>query len=284
MPRLAAHIDDAAAAVRERWSRTPRVGVILGSGLGDLAKGIVADATIDYADIPRFPKTTAIGHAGKLVCGTLEGAPVIAFQGRFHLYEGHSAELAGLPVRLLKALGGEALIVSNAAGGLNPQYATGDVMLIEDQINLMFRNPLVGLNDDALGPRFPDMSAPYDRELQRHAVRIAMEHRFLLHRGVYVGMLGPTYETRAEYRMARRLGGDAVGMSTVPEVIVARHAGLRVLGLSTITNLGSADALGETSGHNVLAVAATAAGKLSAIVRGVVAELAARNRTGQDAD
>jgi purine-nucleoside phosphorylase len=263
-------IDAAADAVRQQWPLSPRAGIILGSGLGELAGEIDAAATIDYADLPHFPRTTAIGHAGKLVCGRLAGVPVVAFQGRFHLYEGHSPQTAGFPVRLLKALGGESLIVSNAAGGLNPQYSTGDVMLIDDHINLMFDNPLVGVNDDALGPRFPDMSSPYDRDLQRQAVKIAMSEGFVLHRGVYVGMLGPTYETRSEYRMCRQLGGDVVGMSTVPEVIVARHASLRVLGLSTITNIGSPDALTETSGHDVLAVAATAAGKLSAIVRGIV--------------
>ncbi len=273
MFEIAAQAEAAADAVRRRWSRPPKAGVILGSGLGGLANEIAAEAVIDYADIPHFPRTTAVGHAGKLVCGTLEGAPVMAFQGRFHLYEGHAPERAGLPVRLLKALGGEALVVSNAAGGLNPQYATGDVMLIDDHINLMFGNPLVGVNDDSLGPRFPDMSSPYDRDLQRQAMQIAIRQGFVLHRGVYVAVLGPNYETRAEYRMLRRLGGDAVGMSTVPEVIVAAHAGLRVLGLSTITNVGSPDALSETTAHNVLAVAATAADKLAAIVRGVVREL-----------
>ena len=273
MLNLAAQIDAAATAVRRKWDETPAAGIILGSGLGGLAAQLDAAAVIDYADIPGFPKTTAIGHAGKLVCGKLEGKAVVAFQGRFHLYEGHSPELAGMPVRLLKAVGGQVLIVSNAAGGLNPQYGTGDVMLIDDQINLMFANPLVGVNDDNLGPRFPDMSSPYDRQLQALAVKIAMREGFVLHRGVYVAVLGPNYETRAEYRLLRRLGGDAVGMSTVPEVIVAQHAGLRVLGLSTITNVGSADALTETSGHDVLAVAATAADKLSAIVRGVVKAL-----------
>lgn len=270
---LAERIEAAADVVRQRWPHSPRAGIILGSGLGELAGEIDAGATIDYADLPHFPRTTAMGHAGKLVCGKLAGVPVVAFQGRFHLYEGHSPQTAGMLVRLLKALGGETLIVSNAAGGLNPQYGTGDVMVIDDHINLMFANPLVGVNDEALGPRFPDMSSPYDRELQRQAVNIAMSEGFILHRGVYVGMLGPTYETRGEYRMCRQLGGDAVGMSTVPEVIVARHAGLRVLGLSTITNIGSPDALAETTGHNVLAVAATAAGKLSTIVRGMVQSL-----------
>jgi purine-nucleoside phosphorylase len=273
MLHLAKQIAETAAAVRKHWPVTPVAGIILGSGLGDLASAIDAEAAIDFADLPHFPRTTAIGHAGKLVCGTLAGKPVIAFQGRFHLYEGHSAETAALPVRLLNALGGDALIVSNAAGGLNPQYATGDVMLIDDHINLMFANPLIGVNDDKLGPRFPDMSSPYDRRLQRIAVDVAMREPFILHRGVYVAVLGPNYETRAEYRMLRRLGGDAVGMSTVPEVIAARHAGMRVLGLSTITNVGSPDALSETSAHDVLNVAATAATKLGAIVRGVIEAL-----------
>jgi purine-nucleoside phosphorylase len=269
------HIAEQARAVAEvvkrRWAEAPRAGIILGSGLGDLASEIEAETTFDYAELPHFPQTTAIGHAGRLICGRLAGAPVVAFQGRFHLYEGHSPEQAGFPVRVLKTLGGRTLIVSNAAGGLNPQYSAGDVMLIDDHINLMFDNPLVGMNDDALGPRFPDMSSPYSRSLQRQAMEVAMRERFLLHRGVYVAVLGPNYETRAEYRMLRRLGGDAVGMSTVPEVLVARHSGMRVLGLSTITNVGSPDALGKTSAHDVLAVAATAASKLGAIVRGVVA-------------
>jgi purine-nucleoside phosphorylase len=270
MLQLAQQIAETVAAVRRHWRGTPAAGIILGSGLGDLANEIEAEATIDYADLPHFPRTTAIGHAGKLVCGTLAGKPVVAFQGRFHLYEGHAPQTAGLPVRLLQALGAKTLIVSNAAGGLNPQYATGDVMLIDDQMNLLFANPLVGVNDDALGPRFPDMSSPYDRRLQQRAVEIARDEGFTLHRGVYIAVLGPNYETRAEYRMLRRLGGDAVGMSTVPETIVARHAGMRVLGLSTITNVGSADALSETTAHDVLNVAATAASKLSAIIRGLV--------------
>ncbi|MBX3432393.1 MAG: purine-nucleoside phosphorylase [Pirellulales bacterium] len=273
MIRLAATIAESASAVRRHWDATPVAGIILGSGLGGLANEIDATATIAYGDIPHFPKSTAVGHAGRLVCGMLAGKPVVAFQGRFHLYEGWSAEQASLPVRLMKALGAEALVVSNAAGGLNPQFRVGDVMLIDDQINLMFANPLVGVNDDALGPRFPDMCAPYDPLLQEVAATVALEHKFPLRRGVYVGMLGPTYETRSEYRMCRTIGGDAVGMSTVPEVVAAIHAGMRVLGISTITNVGSPDALGETTAHDVLNAAATAADKLAAIVRGVVRSL-----------
>jgi purine-nucleoside phosphorylase len=273
MLHTAAQIAETAAAVRKRWSKTPRAGIILGSGLGELANEIDAEATIDYADLPNFPRVSAIGHAGRLVCGQLAGIPVAAFQGRFHLYEGRTPQEAAMPVRLLQALGAGTLVVSNAAGGLNPQHAAGDVMLIDDQINLLLGNPLVGVNDDALGPRFPDMSSPYDPDLQNVAVKIAQREGFVLHRGVYVAVLGPNYETRAEYRMLRRLGGDAVGMSTVPEVIVARHASMRVLGLSTITNVGSPDALKETTAHDVLNVAATAASKLSKIVHGVVGSL-----------
>jgi len=272
MLELANKVNAAADAVRQQWAVTPSVGIILGSGLGGLADQIEVAASIDYTDLPNFPQATALGHTGQLVCGTLEGVPLVAFQGRFHLYEGHTAQQSTLPVRLLKALGADKLVVTNAAGGVNPAYSVGDVMLIDDQINLMFANPLVGVNDDALGPRFPDMSAPYDAELGELAASIARGNDFVLHRGVYLAMLGPTYETRAEYRMARRLGGDAVGMSTVPEVVAAQHAGLRVLGLTTITNVGSPDAPSATSGHDVIAAAGTAAEKLTSIIKGVVAE------------
>jgi purine-nucleoside phosphorylase len=273
MLHLADQIAEATAKVRQQWRETPTAGVILGSGLGDLAKEIDGEATIDYADLPHFPHTTAVGHAGKLVCGTLAGKPVVAFQGRFHLYDGHTAETASLPVRLLKALGGKVLIVSNAAGGLNPLYGAGDIMLIDDHSNLMFANPLIGVNDESLGPRYPDMSRPYDPLLQACAGSIALEQQISLRSGTYVAVLGPNYETRAEYRMLRRLGGDAVGMSTVPEVIAARHADLRVLGLSTITNVSSPDAPTATSAHDVLDAAANAAYKVSAIVRGVLEAL-----------
>ncbi|MDZ4656509.1 MAG: purine-nucleoside phosphorylase [Bythopirellula sp.] len=273
MQHVAEQIAAAAQAVRERWPDTPRAGIVLGSGLGALAEEIKVDTKIDYADIPNFVKSTALGHKGQLVCGHLEDVPVMAFQGRFHLYEGYSAEQAALPARLTKALGANALIVSNAAGGLNPHYSVGDVMVIEDHINMMFANPLIGVNDDNLGPRFPDMSCPYDHEFMEIAACVARREDFVLHRGVYVAMLGPTYETRAEYRMARRLGGDVAGMSTVPEVIAARHADMRVLGLSTITNVGSPDAPTSTTGHDVLAAAMTASAKLTKIVRGTVASL-----------
>jgi purine-nucleoside phosphorylase len=235
-----------------------------------VGEAIELEAAIDYCEVPHFLKSTAVGHRGRLVCGKLSGVPVVAMQGRFHCYEGYSAERATFPVRVMIAMGIELLIVSNAAGGLNPNFACGDVMVIDDHINLLNRNPLVGVNDDQLGPRFPDMGAPYDRRLGDQALAIARREDFVCHRGVYVAMLGPTYETRAEIRMLRYIGGDAAGMSTVPEAIVAIHAGVRVLGLSTITNICSPDKQVTTSGHEVVATAETARGKLQAIVSGVI--------------
>jgi purine-nucleoside phosphorylase len=270
MHHLAAQIEESGTFVRGRWSAQPRCGIILGSGLGSVGDSIELDTAIDYGDIPNFLKSTAVGHKGRLLCGRLGGVPVVAMQGRFHCYEAYSAERATFPVRVMKALGIELLIVSNAAGGLNPNFAAGDVMVIDDHINLLNRNPLIGINDDDLGPRFPDMSAPYDRRLGERALAIARCEDFACHRGVYIAMLGPTYETRAEIRMLRYLGGDAVGMSTVPEAIVAAHAGLRVLGLSTITNVCSPDAPHIASGEAVVAMAETARDKLKAIVSGIV--------------
>jgi purine-nucleoside phosphorylase len=272
MLHLAAQIEESAAYVRTRWNSRPRCGIILGSGLGSVGEAIELDATIDYGDVPNFLKSTAVGHRGRLLCGKLGGVPVIAMQGRFHCYEGYSAERATFPVRVMNALGIELLMVSNAAGGLNSNFACGDLMVVDDHINLLNRNPLVGVNDDTLGPRFPDMGAPYDRRLGDQALAIARNNDFVCHRGVYAAMLGPTYETRAEIRMLRYFDADAVGMSTVPEAIVAIHAGLPVLGLSTITNICSPDKQVSTSGHAVIATAETARDKLLAIVTGIVAE------------
>ncbi|MCC7475287.1 MAG: purine-nucleoside phosphorylase [Pirellulales bacterium] len=270
MHHLCPQIAEAAAFVRTRWNGQPRCGIILGSGLGGVGDAIELEAAIDYGNIPHFLKSTAIGHHGRLLCGKLRGVPVVAMQGRFHCYEGYSAERATFPVRVMNALGIELLIVSNAAGGLNPNYACGDVMVLDDHINLLNRNPLIGVNDDQLGPRFPDMGAPYDRQLGDAALAIARQHDFVCHRGVYAAMLGPTYETRAEIRMLRYFCADAAGMSTVPEVLVAVHAGLRVLGLSTITNICSPDIRHTTSGHEVIATAETARDKLQAIVVAIV--------------
>jgi purine-nucleoside phosphorylase len=270
MHHLVDQINESVDFIHGSWKCRPRAGIILGSGLGSVGHVLERDAEIDYRDIPHFLRSTAVGHRGQLLCGRLSGVPVIAMQGRFHCYEGYSAERATFPIRVMKALGIELLIVSNAAGGLNPQFAAGDLMVIDDHINLLNRNPLVGINDDRLGTRFPDMSGPYDRRLGDRAMEIARRDNFVCHRGVYIAMLGPTYETRAEIRMLRYIGGDAVGMSTVPEVIVAAHARLRVLGLSTITNVCSPDVPHTTSGEEVVATAGTARDKLRAIVAGVI--------------
>ncbi len=272
MLHLRQQLDEAAKFVSHKWSERPRVGIILGSGLGSVGDAIEHNVVIDYPHIPHFLRSTAVGHRGRLLCGHLAGVPVVAMQGRFHCYEGYPAERATLPVRVMKALGIDLLVVSNAAGGLNPSFQCGDVMVIDDHINFMNRNPLVGINDDRLGPRFPDMSTPYDRRLAENALAIARKQDFACHRGVYIAMLGPTYETRAEIRMLRYLGGDAVGMSTVPEVLVAAHSDLRVLGLSTITNVCSPDVPHTTSGEEVVATAQTAREKLRAIVEGVITE------------
>ena len=273
MQGLAKQIESAVQAVQKRWDCTPRVGLILGSGLAGLADAMCVEEVIQYSEITCLPQATSLGHNGQLLCGMLAGCKTVTMQGRFHIYEGYSPQQATLSVRLLKALGVDVLLVTNAAGGINPSYQVGDVMLIHDQINLSFRNPLVGINDESLGPRFPDMSEPYDLKFEKLAIRIARQQNFVLHRGVYVALLGPTYETRAEYRMARQIGGDAVGMSTVPEVIVARHAGLRVLGLSAITNVGTPDHLTPTTGHQVLEAASKALPKLNSIFQGVLQTL-----------
>ncbi len=272
MQQLVGQIEESVAYIRKEWLGQPRVGIILGSGQGAVGDEIEVERSFDYGIVPHFSKSTAVGHRGRLLCGRLGNVPVIAMQGRFHCYEGYSAERATFPVRVMKALGIELLILSNAAGGLNPNFAVGDIMVIDDHINLLNRNPLVGVNDDRLGPRFPDMSAPYDRKLGDCALAIARRTDFVCHRGVYVAVLGPNYETRAEIRMLRCLGADAVGMSTVPEAIVAAHAGLRVLGLSTITNVCSPDVPHSTSGEEVVATANIAQDKLRAIVNEVIVE------------
>lgn len=271
--RWQAQRQEMAEFVRRRWPCTPDVGVVLGSGLGVLARELKAPVVCDYAEIPHFVATTAVGHRGRLLCGEFAGRHAIFFQGRFHLYEGHSPQQAALPIRLLQGLGCPIVVLTNAAGGVRPTLRVGDVMLIDDHINLLFANPLRGPRDELFAPRCPDMSTPYDRTLQERLLQVARGAGVPLQRGVYVGMRGPTYETRAEYRMCRRLGGDAVGMSTIPETLAARHAGMRVAGLSTITNVGSPDAPLATSGHDVVHAAAAAAGKIAVLLRGLVAEL-----------
>jgi len=267
-------VQEAADALRQRVGETARVGIILGTGLGKLAAEIEARETVPYGEIPHFPLSTVESHEGRLIAGTLRGVEVLAMQGRFHLYEGYSAWQITLPVRVMAALGVETLLISNAAGGMNPLYRRGDLMLTTDHINLQGVNPLTGPNVDAWGPRFPDMSAPYDRDLRDVAEAAALERGIRLQQGVYVAVVGPNLETRAEYRFLRGIGADVVGMSTVPEVIVARHQGLRCLAISVVTDECFPDALEPVSIEDVLAAAAEAEPKLTTLMGDVVETLA----------
>jgi purine-nucleoside phosphorylase len=266
-------VQAAADAVRARFTTSPLAGIILGTGLGGLAREIDVAATVEYADIPGFPLSTVESHAGRLLCGMLGGKPVVAMQGRFHRYEGYSLQQVTFPVRVLRALGADTLIVSNACGGMREEWAPGDLMLIADHINLLGDNPLVGPNDDRLGPRFPDMSAPYDAELRALAREVAAGQGTLLREGVYVAVTGPNLETRAEYRMLRAIGADVVGMSTVPEVIVAVHGGMRVLGVSIITDQCIPETLVPAELATIIATAGRAEPRLTALVRGVMERL-----------
>ena len=243
MLELHQKIEEAVAAIRAVWPQTPHVGVILGTGLGSFAEQIEIHVSLDYEEIPNFPRATATSHRGRLIGGTIDGLPVLAMEGRFHMYEGYSLKEITLPVRVMKHMGTQMLVVSNACGGMNPYYKCGDIMLIDDHINLMGDNPLIGINDDRLGPRFPDMSQPYDFGLIEQTLQIAREENVHVHRGVFVAVSGPNLETRAEYRFLRMVGADVVGMSTVPEVIVAVHCGLRVVGFSVVTDLCFPDSL-----------------------------------------
>jgi purine-nucleoside phosphorylase len=271
MADLFDQVNETAQAIRARWSGQPHIGIILGTGLGGLAEEILAEKIIPYDDIPHFPSSTVVTHAGRLVCGQLAGKSVMAMEGRFHFYEGYTLRQITLPVRVMKALGCEILIVSNACGGMNPQFAKGDLMLIEDHINLIGDNPLIGPNDDRLGLRFPDMCRPYDTQLIALAQQAALEERIVCHKGVFVAVAGPNLETRAEYRFLRCIGADVVGMSTVPEIIVAVHAGLRSLGISVITDICLPDALEPVNLPDIIATANAAEKKLRALVKRVVA-------------
>ncbi len=266
-----AKVEAAATYIRERTTLQPRLGIILGTGLGELAREIEAETTLPYEEIPHFPLSTVESHHGRLIIGHLSGVPVYALQGRFHLYEGYTPRQVTFPVRVLATLGIDTLFISNAAGGMNPLFRRGDLMLITDHINLLGQNPLVGPNVEAWGPRFPDMSEPYDPELRRLAEEKALELGIKLQQGVYVAVLGPNLETKAEYRFLRLIGADAVGMSTVPEVIVARHMNLRVLAISVITDECFPDALEPLSLEAVLAAAAEAEPRLTRLMKAVVA-------------
>lgn len=267
------HIQEAAGVVRAKWPTPPKVGIILGTGLGKLTEDIAAEAVFPYEAIPHMPRSTAPTHKGQFVCGRLEGVPVVAMEGRFHFYEGWTLQQVTFPVRVMKALGCDVLVVSNACGGMNPQWGKGDLMLIEDHINLLGDNPLIGPNDDRLGERFPDMCHAYDRDLLMLGKKVAMEEQITCHQGVFVAVSGPNLETRAEYRFLRQIGADVVGMSTVPEVIVAVHAKMRVLGVSVITDVCLPDALEPVSLADIVATANVAEKKLRRLVRRVVAAL-----------
>lgn len=258
--------------IRKQYSGIPKWGIILGSGLGKLAHEVEVELKISYQDIPGFPKSTVMGHAGNMIFGKINGIDVLVFQGRFHYYEGYSMDQVALPVRLMHALGIDKLVVSNASGGVNPNFEIGDLMLISDHISLLLpTNPLIGPNDDKTGPRFPDMSEAYSKDLIHKAKNIAKGLNITLQEGVYVGVTGPTFETPAEYKMIKAIGGDAVGMSTVPEVMVANHAGMEVFGLSVITDLGVEGKIVKVTHEDVFRAADLAAEKMTSIVKQLIA-------------
>ena len=266
-------VASAAEVVRGRTSSRPEVAIVLGTGLGALAREIAVEAEIPYGDIPGFPLSTVESHPGRLLVGRLAGRAVVAMQGRFHRYEGYDLQQVTFAVRVLHALGAEILVVSNACGGMHPLWEPGDLVLLSDHINLLGDNPLVGANDERLGPRFPDMSAPYDATLRELARAAALRLGIPLREGVYVAVPGPNLETRAEYRMLRAIGADVVGMSTVPEVIVAVHEGMRVMGISIITDQCLADALEPADIGRIIDTANRAEPQLTKLVTTVVEQL-----------
>lgn len=271
-------IQEAADAVSRRTDYTPRIGLVLGSGLNDLADAVVDADVVSVGDIPHWPTSTAPGHAGRLVIGALEDKPVLVLQGRAHYYEGYQMSRLALPVRVMQRLGVETIILTNAAGGLNPDFEAGDLMLIRDHLNflgLAGHNPLRGPNDDSIGPRFPDMTEAYDPQLRRLAHEVAREQEITLQEGVYAYVAGPSYETPAELRFLLTVGADAVGMSTVPSVVIARHGGMRVLGISTITNIATPDPEPgqETTHEEVLEVGRIVVPRLTHLIHGILRRL-----------
>ncbi len=273
MASLREQIDRAVSVVRARVSLAPQVAIILGSGLGALAGEVRADAVVPYAEIPGFPRSTVEGHAGNLLIGRLEGRAVAVMQGRAHFYEGYSLADVVFPVRVIRALGARVLLVSNAAGGINRLWSSGDLMIIADHINFMGSNPLMGPNDPDLGPRFPDMSQAYEPDLIALAERAALAEGIAIRKGVYAGVHGPSYETPAELRMLRGWGADAVGMSTVPEVIAARHMGMRVLGITAITDMATGEQIKTVTHEDVMAVAREIEPKFIRLVKRIVREM-----------
>lgn len=270
MKSLKQMVEETRDYIRSKIDNKPAIGIILGTGLGSLANHIKAPKSVAYSTIPHFPSTTFEAHAGKLIFGSIAGKEVVVMQGRVHYYEGYSLEEITYPIRVMRALGASYLMESNAAGGINPLFKAGDLMIIEDHINLFGDNPLRGPNEEELGPRFPDMSQPYDHDLIQLAEAVALEEKTKLQKGVYVGVAGPNLETRAEYRLLKLIGADVVGMSTVPEVIVAVHSGLKVLGISCITDMCLPDALKSTSIEEIIKVAEGAEPKLTNLVSKII--------------
>ncbi len=273
MKNIHQQLTETLPCIRQHTDSTPNIGIILGTGLGGLVKEIDIETTIDYTDLPHFPVSTVESHAGKLIFGTLGGKNIVAMQGRFHFYEGYSMKQITYPVRVMKALGVETILISNACGGMNPQYRAGDLMIMQDHINLLGDNPLIGANGDELGPRFPDMSEPYSNELIALAEQVALEKGIKIQKGVYVAVSGPNLETRAEYRFLRTIGADVVGMSTIPECIAAVHAGMKVLGMSVVTDECFPEALKPAKIEDIIATANKVEPDLTYIMKTVVEKL-----------
>lgn len=273
MDQLFEKIQEAARCIQQRITSRPRIGIILGTGLGALTGGIEEEASLPYSDIPYFPVSTVKGHTGKLIVGKLAGKEIIAMAGRFHYYEGYSMQELTFPVRVMGALGVETLMLSNAAGGMNPGFKVGDMMILTDHINLMPEHPLRGANDERLGVRFPDMSEPYSKNMISMAKEVAAVNHYDIKTGVYVGLQGPTFETRAEYEYLARIGGDAVGMSTVPEVIVAIHSGMKVFALSVITDLGIRKEENKITHEEVLEAAEAATPRMTKLFQGIIGKI-----------
>ncbi|MFN3342654.1 MAG: purine-nucleoside phosphorylase [Flavobacteriales bacterium] len=270
---ISTQTQDTVAFLKSKTKLNPDTGIILGTGLGGLVNEIEVETSIPYSEIPHFPVSTVQGHSGKLLIGMLGGKAVVAMQGRFHFYEGYDMKQVTYPVRVMKAFGISTLLLSNAAGGMNPDFRIGEIMFINDHINLFPTNPLIGKNDENLGPRFPDMSEPYDKSLLKNALEIAKKHSIRVKQGVYAGLSGPCYETPAEYRYLRIIGADAVGMSTVPEVIVARHSGMKCFAVSIITDLGIDGKIVEVSHEEVQKVAAESEPLMTLIIRELLGSL-----------
>ena len=273
MSKLISNINETLEVIRKHTNKNYPIGIILGTGLGGLVKDIDVKHQIDYEDLPHFPISTVESHRGKLIFGTINGKNIVAMQGRFHFYEGYSMQQITYPVRVMKFLGVETLLVSNACGGMNPQYRKGDVMIMVDHINMLGDNPLIGKNEDELGPRFPDMSEPYNYEMIELAERIALENQIKVQKGVYVAVPGPNLETRAEYKFLRATGADVVGMSTIPENIVANHMGMKVLGISIVTDECFPDSLKPVNVEEIIATAMQAEPKMTLIMKELIKRL-----------